>query len=95
MADHGEVQYATADGNDYAAHEATYKGFLHFAFVGAFLVINIVLALAIGGVGGHWLIAAGLLMIVSIAAAIDLGSGSRMFSSIALAVSFLTFALTA
>ena len=28
MADHGEVQYSTADGNDYAAHESTYVLFL-------------------------------------------------------------------
>lgn len=30
MADHGEVSYSTADGNDYAAHEATYVGFVQF-----------------------------------------------------------------
>ena len=29
MADHGEVQYATATGNDYAAHEQTYRTFIH------------------------------------------------------------------
>ena len=28
MADHGEVEYATADGNDYAEHETTYAMFL-------------------------------------------------------------------
>lgn len=28
MADHGEVAYTTADGNDYVAHEQTYLGFL-------------------------------------------------------------------
>ena len=28
MADHGEVAYTTADGNDYPAHEATYVGFI-------------------------------------------------------------------
>jgi hypothetical protein len=28
MADHGTVEYATASGNDYAAHEGTYKMFL-------------------------------------------------------------------
>ncbi len=29
MADHGEVEYATADGNDYLEHEGTYERFLH------------------------------------------------------------------
>jgi hypothetical protein len=28
MADHAEVEYATADGNDYEAHEATYRTFV-------------------------------------------------------------------
>jgi hypothetical protein len=28
MADHSEVTYSTADGNDYEAHEATYEGFI-------------------------------------------------------------------
>ena len=29
MADHGEVEYATAEGNDLPAHEATYENFVH------------------------------------------------------------------
>jgi len=28
MADQGEVEYATAEGNDYAEHEGTYQLFL-------------------------------------------------------------------
>ena len=28
MADHGEVEYATADGNDYVEHEGTYEAFI-------------------------------------------------------------------
>jgi hypothetical protein len=28
MADHGTVEYATAPGNDYEAHESTYEGFI-------------------------------------------------------------------
>ena len=28
MAEHNEVAYSTADGNDYPAHEQTYEGFL-------------------------------------------------------------------
>jgi hypothetical protein len=28
MADHGKVEYATATGNDLAAHEDTYRNFL-------------------------------------------------------------------
>ena len=44
MADHGEVEYATADGNDYAEHEATYAMFLALIKWGVgFLVIMLVL----------------------------------------------------
>ena len=32
MADHGNVEYATATGNDYAAHEDTYEGFVQLAY---------------------------------------------------------------
>ena len=28
MADHGKVEYATATGNDYPAHEKTYRTFV-------------------------------------------------------------------
>lgn len=28
MAEHGTVEYATADGNDYAEHEGTYRLFV-------------------------------------------------------------------
>ena len=47
MADHGEVSYTTADGNDYAAHEATYEAFLKFAKWGTIAVIAIVVLMAI------------------------------------------------
>ena len=44
MADHGEVEYATADGNDYAAHEATYEAFITLTKWGiGFLVILLIL----------------------------------------------------
>jgi hypothetical protein len=47
MADHGEVQYATATGNDYAAHEQTYRGFITMVKVGMAIVITIVVLMAI------------------------------------------------
>ncbi len=40
MADHREVEYATADGNDYAEHEGTYLLFLKLTkWIIAFLVV--------------------------------------------------------
>ena len=41
MADHGEVEYATADGNDYAEHESTYVMFITWMI--GFLVILLLL----------------------------------------------------
>jgi len=44
MADHGEVEYATATGNDYAEHEATYHLFIKFTkWTVGFLVVLLVL----------------------------------------------------
>ena len=57
MADHGEVEYATAEGNDLPAHVAMYDRFVHWIVVGGAHVANIVLGLAIGAVTGHWLVA--------------------------------------
>jgi hypothetical protein len=77
MADHGEIQYATATGNDMAAHEAGYEQFLQGTFVGTFAVISILIGLTIGGVLGHWLSAALILIATIIATAISAWSGSR------------------
>ncbi len=44
MADHSEVAYTTADGNDYKAHEETYEGFIMLDKYGS-IAIAIILAL--------------------------------------------------
>jgi Bacterial aa3 type cytochrome c oxidase subunit IV len=44
MADHGEVAYTTADGNDYIAHEQTYEGFITLVKYGT-VTVAIILAL--------------------------------------------------
>ena len=41
MADHSEVAYTTADGNDYVAHERTYLGFLMLVKWGTIAVIAV------------------------------------------------------
>ncbi len=44
MADHGKTEYATAEGNDYEAHESTYQMFIQLTkWVIAFLVILLIL----------------------------------------------------
>ena len=47
MADHSEVAYTTADGNDYVAHEQTYEGFIKLVKYGTIAVIAIVALMAI------------------------------------------------
>ncbi len=47
MADHGEVEYATATGNDYATHEQTYRNFIHLVKGVLAVVVVIVILLAI------------------------------------------------
>jgi hypothetical protein len=42
MADHNEVAYTTADGNDYVAHEQTYEGFIMLVKYGTASVVIIV-----------------------------------------------------
>lgn len=44
MADHGELEYATATGNDYPAHEQTYRAFITLV-KGALAVIVVILIL--------------------------------------------------
>ncbi len=47
MADHSEVAYTTADGNDYPAHEQTDEGFLVMTKYGTLAVIAIVALMGI------------------------------------------------
>jgi hypothetical protein len=47
VADHGEVAYSTADGNDYPAHEATYVGFLKLVKYGLLSVVILLILMAI------------------------------------------------
>jgi len=47
MAEHSEVAYTTADGNDYIAHEQTYEGFITLVKYGTATVILILILMAI------------------------------------------------
>jgi len=90
MADHGKVEYATATGNDLAAHEATYKGFVQLAFVGSALCAVIAIGLAIGGTTGRWGIALPLIFILGpIVAAHGLASGARTPSIVMVVIALL------
>ena len=46
MADHGELEYAAAMGNDYPAHEQTYRSFVTLVMVCVAVVAIIVSLMA-------------------------------------------------
>jgi hypothetical protein len=94
MADHGNVEYATATGNDYAAHEQTYEHFVHFTLVGILYVVTILFGLATGGVMGHWFMAAAIFVIGLLGAIPGLLSGATTPSYVSFVICFLIFAFT-
>jgi hypothetical protein len=93
MADHGQVEYATEQGNDIPARVAMYDRFVHLLVVGGAHVANIVLGLAIGGVAGHWLLAFAIFVIATIVAAHGFLSGARLPSLVMVVVSLIALAL--
>jgi hypothetical protein len=80
MAAHGEIEYATADGNDLPAHEAGYAEFIEAIFIGAL---------------GYWLPGGLVILAAAIAAAISAWTGSRIPGLVMLAIAALTLLLTA
>jgi hypothetical protein len=77
MADHAEVEYATATGNDYEEHENTYEGFLLFASVGIVCLLSILIALTLGGVMGVWWACGVILLLAMVAAFYGLATHSH------------------
>lgn len=47
MAEHNEVAYTTAEGNDYPAHEQTYEGFIMLVKYGTISVVATLALMAI------------------------------------------------
>lgn len=47
MSQYSEIAYTTADGNDYAAHEQTYEGFIKLVKYGTAAVALILVLMAI------------------------------------------------
>jgi hypothetical protein len=95
MADHGQVEYATATGNDLAAHEAAYKNFVQLAYVGSCFVVCVVIALAITGTTPHWGITISIIIVAAIVATHGLASGSRGPSGVMVVLSLCALAFAA
>ncbi len=47
MDDHGQLEYATAEGNDYVSHEDTYRMFLRLTKISIVVIATIVILMAI------------------------------------------------
>jgi len=94
MAEHGAVEYSTATGNDYPAHESSYESFVHFTVVGILYVVTILFGLATGGVMGHWFLAAAIFIIGLLGAIPGLLSSSTTPSYVSFVICFLIFAFT-
>jgi len=95
MADHGQVEYATATGNDLAEHEAAYKNFVQLAYAGSCFVASVVIGLAIIGTTPHWGIAVSLIIVGAIVGIHGLASGSRGPSGVMVVLSLLALAFAA
>jgi hypothetical protein len=95
MADHGHVEYATASGNDLAAHEGAYQSFVQLAYVSSLHVACIVIGLAIIGTTEHWGIGVALIFAAAIVAAYSLASGARRPGVVMLVISLLALGFSA
>lgn len=93
MADHGQVEYAIATGNDLPAHESTYKNFTLLANVGSCVVACIVIGLAIVGTTPHWLMAIGVMLVASVVGIHGLATGAKAPSLVMVVIALLTLAL--
>ena len=94
MADHGEVEYATAEGNDLAAHEATYQNFVQLAYIGSTHIANFIIGLAIGATS-HWMIALAIFVFATVVAAHGLATGAKTPSAVMVLLSLLALAFAA
>jgi hypothetical protein len=95
MADHGEIQYTTADGNDYHEHEGTYTRFLDMAFALSAYCISIVIGLAVVGATHSPSIGVGTIVIATFLAIPALVTSGKGWSFASLGISALGLAVAA
>jgi hypothetical protein len=95
MAEHAEVEYVTAKGNDYPAHEATYEEFVHIIAVSVAFIISTVIGLAIVGVVGNLYVGIPLIIIASIVTVAGIFSRSATPGFVMVVISLIALAVTA
>jgi hypothetical protein len=94
MADHGRAEYGIAAGNDLAAHESTYLGFVQLAYIGTLHVVNVAIGLCIGGVLGNWLGAVTIFVLATLIAVHGLATGARAPMGVMVLISLLILAVS-
>lgn len=94
MANQVQLDDATADGNDLAAHEMGYNQFVDLTVIGIIFVVSVLIGLAIGGVLDRWLLGAVVIVAAAVTAAYGLWSGSRGPSVAVALFALLSLALT-
>jgi hypothetical protein len=84
------VPYDSID-DEVRAHEATFHQFVQLVYVGVLHIATTLVALAIGGIEGHWAAAAGVIVLATFLAAYSLANDSKppMALVLLLAVSVL------
>ena len=93
MAAHDTPEYSTATGNDYAAHESTYQGFVFLVLAGICYAVSVVTALAVGGVKAAWGTSAVLIILATIVLVHALMTRAKIPSYLMMVVSLLALAL--
>ena len=91
---HGTPEYSAATGNDYVAHESTYKSFTFLVLVGICYVVSLAIALAVGGVKGAWWTEAALILLATIILVHALMSSAKVPSYVMVVLSLLALALS-
>ena len=92
MADHGHYA-ADIPEMDYAEHERTYLGFVHFAEVGTVACLAIVAALAVGGTKHAWGIALIGTLLTLVGTGIGIASKSIAWKAPAVPLALMMLAL--
>lgn len=92
MADHGH-SVTDITKMDYAEHEGTYRGFIHFAEVGTVACFAIVAALAVGGTKHAWGTALVGTLLTLVATGIGIASSSISWRAPAVPLALMLLAL--
>jgi Bacterial aa3 type cytochrome c oxidase subunit IV len=95
MAEHADIEYATAKGNDYPTHEATYEDFVHIIAVSVTFIISVLIGLAIIGVVGNLYVGIPLIIIAAIVTVTGIFSRSATPGYVMVVISLIALAVTA